>query len=204
MSQPYDPSLPPAYAAPPQKGWFGRNWWWAVPGGVLLPICLCGGLCFGGVFSVFQGMKNSEAYKLALEATQQSPEVQEALGEPIEETLVPGGNISTSTTEGGHAVLVFRVKGPKGAAMVETESRRPPGAEQWKLTRLIVTPEGGTAIAIVSDEELDIEFFPSEEMPVEERATEESETESPSIDEPATEEPASDNASEEQPDEPPE
>jgi hypothetical protein len=87
--------------------------------------------------------------------------------------------------------------------MVETESRRPPGAEQWKLTRLVVTPEGGDAIVIVNDEEPDIEFFPSEEMSVEEEATEESETESPGIDEPAVEEPESDDAGEENRDESP-
>lgn len=204
MSFAPDPSVPPGYASAPKKGWFGRNWLWFVPTVVLLPICLCGGLCFGGAFFAFQGLKSSEAYKMALEATQQNAEVQAAIGEPIEETLVPAGAVNTSATEGGHAALVFRVTGPKGAAVVETESTRAPGSEKWEMTRLVVRPENGEVIVIVGDEEAapldEVEIdFQEAEMPAEDQATEESETEEPGADNPAAEEPAADEADAKQP-----
>ena len=75
MSHVPDSSMPPAYAAPPRKGWFGRNWLWFVPTIVLLPICLCGGMCVVVPYFAMRGLSESGAYKLALDTVQQNAEV---------------------------------------------------------------------------------------------------------------------------------
>jgi len=197
MSHVPDPSLPPAYAAPPRKGWFGRNWLWFLPSLVLLPICLCGGLCGGGFLYLRQTVVKSGAYALTLEKIRENPEVQAALGEPIEETWMTMGGINMTSDQGSHATLMLRVQGPKAAAMVESESRQAPGEKEWELNRLVVTPDGGSAIVVAGGEpevqieplDQDVEMV-EDEMPAEDRPTEESETESPEIESPAAEAPA--------------
>lgn len=193
MSYGADPSLPPAYAQPPQKSWLGRNWLWFVPVVVLLPVCACGGICGGSFLFIMQTMKNSGAYKLALETTQENPAVKAALGEPVEETWMTFGAVSTNTATGGEANLVFRVQGPDGAAMVECEARQPVGSDQWELIKLIVRPEnGGGPIVIVGEEGADWEMDDAQLVPIE--------MDEPAMDEPempAEEEPADDLGAEE-------
>ncbi len=187
MSQMPDSGLPPVYAAPPQKGWFGRNWWWVIPGGVLLPMCICGSLCGGlGYFGLKQ-IENSEPYKLAFEGAKQDPEVVDALGEPIEKTGVPFGAISAGTGEGENADIQFSIKGPKGSARVDSHSHKDFGEPQWTLERLIVTPEGGAAIIIIDDGSARPDEGASGDMPANNLGAEESETESPEKEQPAEE-----------------
>lgn len=197
MSHVHDPSLPPAYAAPPRKGWFGRNWLWFIPSIVLLPICLCGGLCGGGFLYLRQTVVNSGAYALTLEKLRENAEVKAALGEPIEETWMTMGGVNMTSDQGSHATLMIRVQGSKAGAMVESESRQAPGVKEWELTRLIVRPDGGSPIVIAGgpevlpDQPLDREVEPDEDdMPADGRPTEESETESPELESPPSEAPA--------------
>ncbi len=137
---------PPRFdAEPPKRGWFGRNWLWFVPTVIVLPILLCAG-CFGGIFfSVVAAIKGSDAYKLALERVQQSPDVQAQLGEPITDaTVLPMGNIQFTNGE-GTADMFFSVKGPKGSANVVVEAETTAGA--WHFDKLEVTCDAdGTKI----------------------------------------------------------
>ncbi len=206
MSHVNDPNLPPAYAQPPRKGWFGRNWLWFIPTVVLLPICLCGGLCVGVPYFAMRGLAESGAYKIALETVQQSAEAKEALGEPIEGKLIPFGAVVEAGGGAKEATIGFQVQGPKGSGIVASKSRKDAGTEQWVLTELIVSPtNGGQPITIVSsgtDETLglDTESTGEEaEMPAKDRPTEESETESPEMEEPAAEEPAAEEPAAEEP-----
>ena len=204
MSHVHDPSLPPAYAAPPRKGWFGRNWLWFVPTVVLLPICLCGGLCVGVPYFAMRGLAESGAYKIALETVQQNAAVKEALGEPVEGELIPiGAEIDAS---GGvkEANIGFQVQGPKGSAIVASSSRKEAGSDQWVLTELIVTPTtGGQPITIVSRSGsseptgIEGESEAEAEMPADDLPTQESQTESPEIETPAAEQPAAEAPAEE-------
>jgi len=121
----------------PQRSWFGRNWWWFVPGVILLPILACGG-CFLG-FRAFKiaHTKASPPYQQALAAVQDSPEVQEALGQPIEDTTwVPTGELTVDNNR-GEANLIFQVAGPKGSATVSFNARMVGGT--WGLNELVVT-----------------------------------------------------------------
>ncbi|MBL9124717.1 MAG: hypothetical protein JNG90_13860 [Planctomycetaceae bacterium] len=197
--------LPPTYPAAPQKGWFGRNWLWFVPTIVLLPLCLCGGLCVGVPYFAMRGLAESGAYKIALETVQQNAEVKEALGEPIEAKLIPFG--AEVDVGGGRktANIGFQVQGPKGSAIVASTSSKEVGTEEWEITELIVTPmaQGVGPITIVGpahgfdDSEMEAE---ESDIPPVDRPTEESETESPMVDEaPAEEAPAEEPAAEAQP-----
>ena len=51
---------------PEERGWWGRNWKWAVPAGCLAPLILCGGGLAGFVALLFGMLKSSEPYKEAL------------------------------------------------------------------------------------------------------------------------------------------
>lgn len=124
---------------PPGRGWFARNWFWFIPLLVLVPIIICAGCCTG-MFTFRVGMlKASEPYREALAAVQEDPQVQEALGMPIEDdTWFPVGEINI-TDDHGDARFGFTVRGPKGRAHVRTESRMTDGA--WQMTELVVTVE---------------------------------------------------------------
>ncbi len=100
---------------------------------LLLGCCgLCGGLFGVGAFI----LKNSPAYKMALEKVQNDPAVIEQLGEPIEPaSFIPTGEFNDSG-DSGSANLNFKVKGPKGTATVNVVARKIGG--QWGLTSLTI------------------------------------------------------------------
>ena len=124
---------------PPRRGWFVRNWVWFVPLLILLFIIICAGCCTGMLTFRVGMLKASEPYQAALAAVREDPQVQEALGTPIEDdTWFPVGEIVTSNRH-GDARLDFAVRGPKGRAHVRTESRMTDGA--WQMTELVVTVE---------------------------------------------------------------
>jgi len=100
------------------KGWFGRNWKWAVPTGgclviILLFVAFAGSLIFG-VSSLFKG---SDPYKTAVSIAASNPQVINALGEPIEENGIAKGSINYTNGE-GHCNLEIPIKGPNGKAIV--------------------------------------------------------------------------------------
>lgn len=125
---------------PPEKpGWFRRNWFWAVPLGCLLPILLCAGLIGGGMFAAFRMIRQSEPFTTGLEAARVNPEVQQALGEPIEAGTLITGQINFSGSSGS-ADLAIPLKGPKGQATLAVNATRTDGV--WKYTVLRVTIPG--------------------------------------------------------------
>lgn len=175
--------------APPRKGWFGRNWLWFVPVTLLSTGCLCCLGC-GGIFvGVFQALKSSEPYQLAMAHVQNDPQVIAVLGEPVVEAgFVPFGAVEVEN-DGGTATLYFQVSGPQGQAWVSATAVREVG--QWRLTYVEVAPSDGSSSPIVwpADAGQDIPDvdlqFDGVEMPAEE---------SPDTEQPA--EPADDTPSE--------
>lgn len=135
---------------PPKRGWFRRNWLWFVPMIIIGPFLLCAG-CGGLIaFTVISAIKGSDAYKLALERVQQSPDVQAQLGEPITDaTPFPTGNVSSSNGEGS-ALIFMRVAGPKGAANVVIEAEET--GHVWHFDKLEVTVDADGARIDLSDE----------------------------------------------------
>ena len=101
-----------------RKGWFGRNWKWAVPVGctglfILMIVLFLGGI-FWGVTTLFA---DSEPYKTALTEAQTNETVIEYLGEPIETHSMASGSINYSNGM-GRADLTIPIKGPKGEATI--------------------------------------------------------------------------------------
>ena len=126
-----------------QPGWWSRNWKWAAPVGCLLPVLLCGGL-FALIFtSVFGLIKSSDAYIEALARAKASPEVQAALGTPIEPGFFVSGSIKINNNT-GNADLSIPVSGPKGSATIRAVATRAGGP--WQYSVLEVLPDGGGRI----------------------------------------------------------
>lgn len=70
-------------------------------------------LGFGGIALIARGMKQTEAYRTALDYLRSRPEVVADLGEPIEDGFMPSGRIATNDA-GGSADLAISLEGPKG------------------------------------------------------------------------------------------
>jgi hypothetical protein len=113
---------------PNERGWWGRNWMWAVPVGCLAPLVLCcGGI--GLIISiVFGAIKSSEPYGEAVARAQGSPALQAELGQPIEPGFFPSGSIQVGFDapggRTGHADLSIPVSGPKGSATVRAVAEK--------------------------------------------------------------------------------
>ena len=133
--------------APPPRGWFARNWLWFVPLVLLLPLVICAGLCAGILGMGYYAILNSDPYRLALEAVQKNPQVIEQLGKPIEGVRwpPPGGSVNIKDDR-GEAKLEFKVRGPKGTADVEGNSRMVDG--KWGLTSVTVKFADGKRVVV--------------------------------------------------------
>src|SRR5690242_14104430 len=126
--QPVDwtPSGEPVRPAQPRRGWFGRNWFWAVPVGCLVPfVCCCGGPLLLGYFAMLS-IKSSEPYKEAVARAQESKAVEDALGTPIQVSFVVQGTINV-TNDGGDADLTIPLFGPKGAGVLHVVGTKAAG-----------------------------------------------------------------------------
>lgn len=106
---------------------------------VLAPVLLmttCVGAIFGGVF---YAMRSSEPYAHALKLAREHPQVQQALGTPIEPGWFTSGNISTEGS-GGTAKLSIPISGPKGSATIYVDAEKRAG--KWQYTQLQVGVAG--------------------------------------------------------------
>ena len=116
MGTPIVPS-PVGMSAPPQRGWWSRNWKWFVPTLILLFALLITGFVFGIVALVFGSMKMSDPYKYAMDQAQHSPVVVQRIGQPIESGMFISGQINVNGPT-GHADLAIPISGPKGKATI--------------------------------------------------------------------------------------
>ena len=125
---------------PPQRtGWFGRNWLWFVPLGCF-GILLCGGLLVVVIgFGVFKLLKSSTPYQLAVARAKADPQVIAALGTPIEEGLIPTGNINVNNNN-GNANLQIPISGPKGGASIHVVATEQ--ASTWTIQDIEITVDG--------------------------------------------------------------
>src|SRR5215210_2101607 len=89
-----DPSQTHAQAVGPAapKGWWGRNWKWGAPAGLILLAVAAALLYFALVISPIRG---SDVYSKALERARANPQVVGQLGEPIEAGWMLRGSIKS-------------------------------------------------------------------------------------------------------------
>ena len=96
------------------KGFWSKNWAWAVPlggcGGCLLLVVGFVVLVGGGTIGL---LRSSDAFEDAVELARSNAVVIEALGEPIKAGWLPKGNLSISGSS-GEADLSISLTGPQG------------------------------------------------------------------------------------------
>ena len=121
----------------PPRGWWSRNWKWAVPSGC---IALVGGgvgffvLIFALIFGV---MKNTEVYETALYEAQTNPAVIEHLGNRIEDGLLFTGNMEVSPGS-GYADIVIPISGQKGSGSLYVQAEKVAGSWQYYTLEVAV------------------------------------------------------------------
>ena len=130
----------------PRQGWWGRNWKWVVPTGCLGLLLSCG--CLGALFFglTYQALRGTGVFVEAVALAKQSPEVKQALGEPIEAGMMLQGSIQSNNDQGSASFSV-PLEGPKAAGTLLVEAYK--DGEQWKFTTLQVELPGQDSINLL-------------------------------------------------------
>jgi hypothetical protein len=114
-----------------QRTWWKRNQAWVIAvtigGGMLLSLVLILGF-------VFNMMKSSDAYQMALRAARVHPAVTAALGTPIEPGFLFSGNIKVSGPS-GYADIAIPLNGPNGSGTVYCVAEKSTGV--WSMHQLV-------------------------------------------------------------------
>jgi len=122
---------------------------WAIAG---LIVWLLGLLAAAAiVVTVPITMKNSDAYRISMDAVRASPEVQNALGDNISGKFWITGNINIQAGGTGSAQLSIPVKGDKGTGTVISNAVRNGG--QWDVRLLVVTVDGADAPIVLTNKD---------------------------------------------------
>jgi len=150
--------IDPAPSAQPQRSWWNRNWKWVVPVGclvLLLPLLAITGFVGTILAIVFGSIKSSDAYEEALARARANPAVVAALGEPVEDGWLVGGNIQVNGPSGS-ADLSSSLHGPKGKGTLYVVATKSAG--RWEYQTLEVEVDG-------SPERIDLLAGPAERGP---------------------------------------
>ncbi|MFA5180922.1 MAG: cytochrome c oxidase assembly factor Coa1 family protein [Syntrophales bacterium] len=111
---------------------------WAMWGVIMLIFSLVASA--GSVFFLFETLKSSEPYVMAVDKAQVSGEVQNIIGAPMKPGWWMVGNISTEGT-GGKAEFSIPVEGSKNKGTIFVKATKT--SNKWKLDQLYLLPEGG-------------------------------------------------------------
>src|SRR5262245_47138900 len=106
----------------PQGGWWSRNWKWLVPVGCLSLLATCGCCIGGSILFTFNSIKASHAYQEAVAKAKADPDVQAAIGKPVEAGWMVQFNASVQNDE---TVTRARIplSGPKGEGSLHVVAR---------------------------------------------------------------------------------
>jgi len=133
-----------------KRGWWSRNWKWAVPLGCSLPILACAGFIVFVVSLTFGVMKSSDAYKDAVARARASAAVTTALGTPLEEGFFVSGEVNVRNGS-GQADLEIPISGPKGSGVIHAVGVKTGG--KWDYTTLEVeVKQTGARINLLANE----------------------------------------------------
>ncbi len=123
------------------RSWWSRNWKWFVPTIIGVPILLCGGLCAGFFYFVFNALQNSPPVIAAVQAAQSSPGAIAALGSPIEAGAMVQGNVQINNNTGTVDVMI-PVSGPSGTGTISVKGSMRNG--QWSYSEITLLPDNGS------------------------------------------------------------
>jgi hypothetical protein len=143
-----------AYPPPEPPKSSSSKWIWIILLAVVLPMLACAGLCGGFIFMlrgtadkvqevVREGVRSTPPFRIALERIQADPEVQERLGQPIQESFPSVFNYNDSTG-GSNAEFRYSISGPQGTAEVHVVGEKID--DQWFYRTLDVSFEDGETI----------------------------------------------------------
>ncbi|HVT43665.1 MAG TPA: cytochrome c oxidase assembly factor 1 family protein [Thermoanaerobaculia bacterium] len=146
-----DTSPPPSHPTQPTppRGWWSRNWKWFIPVGCLGMVALAVALIAVFIGVVFGAMKSSDVYQEAVRRAQNHPELQTALGTPIERGWWMTGEIN-SRNGSGDADIQFPISGPNGKAHVRAVARKEGG--RWSYSSLIAQIDGGATLDLLDQD----------------------------------------------------
>jgi TonB family protein len=146
---------PPSYSAPPtyaqtslppkQSSSCGKIIIIGVIILVLIGVGVAGAIYFG-YRALERNLKNSEAYKVAVEKLKESTEVREKVGE-IQDTGFPVGAYSQRDNGTGNATFVMSVQGTKAKGRYQVELLRRQSV--WRVVNAVVTLDSGETIPVV-------------------------------------------------------
>src|SRR6185436_9997466 len=106
---------------------------------LLLPLLAIGGFVGTILAIVFGSIKSSDVYEEALARARANPAVVEALGQPVEDGWLVGGNINVNGPSGS-ADLSAPLHGPKGKGTLYIVATKSAG--RWEYETLEVEVDG--------------------------------------------------------------
>lgn len=139
---PPPPASAPVYYPPPPAGG-GKKWIFLGCGGCV-GLLVLGGIAIAIFFYLAAGaLKKSDAYATSVKVAHDSPQVQAALGTPVEDSWMIQGsfNIKNDT---GDIDMVVPLKGPKGEGKLTVKGTKASGSP-WDYSVLeFLAPDGST------------------------------------------------------------
>ncbi len=138
LPPPVPGALAPGPAKPP-RNWFQRNLKWALPLGAVVMLGSWALLGWSGYRQLAQSLKGSEPYRQALARASADPQVQAALGQPVEASPWLFGNIGHFPGM-SHASMVIRIAGPAGKGRIHVDAYRSSGP--WRYDVMAVSLPG--------------------------------------------------------------
>jgi hypothetical protein len=132
-------SQPPLQSAPARNTSMSRNWKWFVPVSIVAAVCLLAGVLVLVVMGATLAVKDTGAYRIAVQCATASPVVQKRLGTPPKLGWFITGN-SSSNGPSGSADLNISISGPLGNGRIcVAGSER---ANRWTFETMEVDVEG--------------------------------------------------------------
>lgn len=119
-----------------QKSWFSKNWLWFIPVSGCLGIILLFIVGIGAAFFGVSNLLNNVApIEYGIEKATENKKVINLLGEPIEKTGIPNGNISL-TNDDGTVDFSVPIKGSKEEGFLIIKGIKTNG--EWTYEELYV------------------------------------------------------------------
>jgi|GEM_PF-671234 len=142
-----EPQIVPTRMPPPLPGatpalWWERNWKWFVPVLATSMTALLAAFVLALLWFVATMLKNSEPYRHAVSVAREDARVTAVLGSPIEEGLLPIGQLSTGGGSGA-VNLSIRLNGPRGSGRLYLRATQRAGV--WRYEALSFVAEGSHA-----------------------------------------------------------
>lgn len=131
----------------PKSGGSGKKWVIFGCGGCLVLILAMAALGAGITFFVFGTIKKTDVVATALKRAQDSPQVQSALGTPIDLGWWISGSVKINNGS-GNADITGPIAGPKGEGTLQVKASKPPGGT-WEYSQVDVLVTNGEKINLL-------------------------------------------------------